>query len=90
MSRTAFATRFSLVLGESPLRYVARCRIARAIEYLRSGEAGLAEIAGLTGYASEAAFSRAFKRHVGLSPGVLRRENAAVPALSRRVRRRKA
>jgi len=85
MSRTAFAVRFSIVVGESPLHYVTRCRIGQAIEYLRSGSANLAEIAGLVGYASEAAFSRAFKRHVGLPPGIFRKENkTAVPALSRR------
>lgn len=88
MSRTAFAMRFSVVVGESPLHYVTRCRMGRAMASLRSGNASLTEIAGLVGYASEAAFSRAFKRHVGLSPGTFRRENAAAPAPASRSRKR--
>jgi AraC-like DNA-binding protein len=76
MSRTAFATRFALLLGESPMKYLARFRIARSIEHLRNGRVSVANIAERVGYTSDVAFSKAFKRHVGMGPGAFRREVA--------------
>jgi len=73
MSRTAFATRFALLLGESPMKYLTRFRMARAIDDLRDGRASLASIAERVGYASDVAFSKAFKRYVGIGPGAFRR-----------------
>jgi AraC-like DNA-binding protein len=73
MSRTAFALRFSLLLGESPIRYLASRRIARAGHLLENAQLTVAKIAENVGYDSEVAFSRAFKRHVGLSPIEYRR-----------------
>jgi AraC-like DNA-binding protein len=73
MSRTAFATRFALLLGESPMKYLTRFRMARAIEHLRHGRMTLASIAEHVGYTSDVAFSKAFKRHVGIGPGAFRR-----------------
>jgi AraC-like DNA-binding protein len=73
MSRSAFALRFSLLLGESPMRYLARRRIARASSLLEAQELTIARIAEKVGYESDVAFSRAFKRHVGLSPADYRR-----------------
>jgi AraC-like DNA-binding protein len=77
MSRTAFATRFALLLGESPMKYLTRFRMTLAIEDLRDGRASLASIAERIGYASEVAFSKAFKRHVGIGPGAFRRRSVA-------------
>ena len=68
LSRTAFALRFSLLLGESPMRYVAARRIAHASTLLTRNHLTIARVAELVGYESEVAFSRAFKRHIGLSP----------------------
>jgi AraC-like DNA-binding protein len=68
MSRSAFAQRFSVLLGESPIQYLARQRIARACSLLGAGASTVAKIADQVGYESDVAFSRAFKRHVGLSP----------------------
>jgi AraC-like DNA-binding protein len=72
MSRTAFAIRFSLLLGESPMRYVTRRRIARAVALLESSHMAVVQIAREAGYESEVSFSKAFKRHVGLSPAAYR------------------
>ena len=74
MSRTAFAARFGALLGEPPMKYLARHRIARGIRQLRSSQAGVAEIAQSVGYESEAAFCRAFAKHVGLTPAAFRRQ----------------
>jgi len=69
VSRSVLAQRFSDLLGISPMRYVTRWRLQLATQRLRATEDGLAAIAAAVGYESEAAFGRAFKREVGISPG---------------------
>ncbi|HZF39145.1 MAG TPA: AraC family transcriptional regulator [Blastocatellia bacterium] len=76
MSRSAFANRFSELVGEPPLRYLSRWRMHKAIEMLREGRLTTAEIASLVGYESEAAFSKAFKKWNGQGPGAYRRSAA--------------
>jgi AraC-like DNA-binding protein len=73
MSRTAFAARFSTLVGVPPMRYLAQWRLQMAARYLKENHDPLARIATRVGYESEAAFSRAFKREFGASPGELRR-----------------
>ncbi|MDX2051074.1 MAG: AraC family transcriptional regulator [Polyangiaceae bacterium] len=73
MSRSAFAARFVQLVGEPPLQYVTRWRMQKATGFLRAGQATLAEVAEKVGYDSEAAFSKAFKRAVGSTPGAYRR-----------------
>lgn len=73
MSRSAFAARFTRLVGEPAMAYVTRWRMHVAADALTSGDATVAELAGRLGYRSEAAFSRAFSRTVGESPGALRR-----------------
>lgn len=72
MSRTAFAARFTDLVGESPMRYVTGWRMGLAHERLRAGTATVAAVAGDLGYRSEAAFSRAFSRVTGRTPGSVR------------------
>ena len=74
MSRSAFAARFSSLVGVPAMQYVVRWRMHLAATWLRDDGAALGELAGRLGYRSEAAFSRAFKRVVGTSPGTARRE----------------
>jgi AraC-like DNA-binding protein len=76
MSRSAFASRFSELVGEPPLRYLSRWRMHKAIEMLREGRRTTSEIASLVGYESEAAFSKAFKKWNGQGPGSYRRSAA--------------
>jgi AraC-like DNA-binding protein len=80
MSRSAFATRFSVLLGESPLRYVTRCRMNAALRLLSTGALSVAEIAERVGYDSDVAFGRAFRRHVGMAPSAWRRNSTALVA----------
>jgi AraC-like DNA-binding protein len=73
MSRSAFAARFTQLVGEPAMRYVVRLKMHVAQTRLREGDAPLGAVAAGLGYRSEAAFSRAFKRVVGVSPGAVRR-----------------
>jgi transcriptional regulator GlxA family with amidase domain len=73
MSRSAFAERFAHAVGIPPLEYVTRWRMQKAAGLLRDGSATLAEVAGRVGYDSESAFSKAFKRSLGTTPGAYRR-----------------
>lgn len=68
LSRSAFAQRFTSLLGQPPMKYLAGWRLRVAARELRSGSSSLAALAGKVGYESEAAFSRAFKREFGMPP----------------------
>ncbi|MBD2770722.1 AraC family transcriptional regulator [Iningainema tapete] len=76
LSRSAFAARFKALVGESPVQYLSRWRMHKAVRLLHSSDMNLSAIATLIGYESEAAFSRAFKRLLGQSPGEYRRFKA--------------
>src|SRR5262249_45450439 len=73
LSRAAFARRFTRALGVPPRRWLARHRLRLAETRLVDTDQGLAAIAAEGGYASEFAFAKAFKRLVGVAPGVFRR-----------------
>lgn len=73
MSRSAFSARFTELVGESVMRYLSMWRMQIAQDSLRSGDVSVAELARRSGYLSEAAFSKAFKRETGVSPGSVRR-----------------
>jgi AraC-like DNA-binding protein len=77
MSRSAFAARFTERVGEPAMHYVARWRMHVALSWLKEDDAPLGDLASRLGYQSEAAFSRAFKRFIGVSPGAARRNDAA-------------
>jgi transcriptional regulator GlxA family with amidase domain len=72
MSRSAFANAFTKLVGEPPIRYLTRIRIHAAATLLRSSDEGLKAVAAATGYESVAAFTRAFRREVGITPGEYR------------------
>jgi AraC-like DNA-binding protein len=72
-SRSQFAERFRTVVGDSPLHYLTSVRMRRAMELLDDGLPA-ARVGVQLGYGSEAGFSRAFRRHAGLSPRDWRRE----------------
>lgn len=72
VSRSVLGARFVERLGVSPMRYVGQWRRQVASHLLRTTELPIAEIAARVGYESEQAFSRAFKRDSGVSPGAWR------------------
>jgi AraC-like DNA-binding protein len=73
MSRSAFAARFTALVGEPAMQYLTRWRMSLALGWLQEGEVAIATLAERLGYQSEAAFSRAFKRCHGIAPGAVRR-----------------
>ena len=76
LSRSALAERFTALVGESPMQYLTRWRLALAAQMLKAGEA-IGRIAERSGYESEAAFSRAFKREFGVPPAAWRKGEEA-------------
>jgi AraC-like DNA-binding protein len=74
LSRSAFADRFSALVGQPPMQYLAHWRMQLAAQRLRASLEPMARIAAEIGYESEAAFSRAFKRQYGAPPAAWRRQ----------------
>lgn len=77
LSRSTLAERFTQLVGQPPMQYLASWRMQLAAGLLRAGSDSVAEVAGHVGYGSEAAFSRAFKKMVGVSPGKWRKQPSA-------------
>jgi AraC-like DNA-binding protein len=73
VSRSVLAERFTELVGIPPMHYLAKWRMQIASELLTGSKANLASIAAEIGYESEAAFSRAFKKMVGVPPSTWRR-----------------
>jgi AraC-like DNA-binding protein len=73
MSRSAFAMRFKVLIGEAPLEYLTRWRMYKAGRLLRDDSRKLFEVASSVGYDSDGAFHKAFKRVIGVTPGECRR-----------------
>ena len=77
MSRSMFCDRFAAIVGMPPAGYLARWRMHLASSWLGHERVTVAEAAQRLGYQSEAAFSRAFKRLMGVSPSSIRRSGLA-------------
>ena len=73
VSRSVLAERFAEVVGIPPVHYLANWRMQIASELLSGGNTSVANIATQIGYESEAAFSRAFKKMIGVPPSAWRR-----------------
>jgi AraC family transcriptional regulator len=71
-----FSRVFARSVGMTPHRYVVRLRLQRAMELVRDGRSGLAEIAARTGFADQSHLSRWIRRVHGVSPTQLRRLTA--------------
>lgn len=80
LSRAGFSARFTELVGEPVFRYLTRWRMLVARNRLMQERISLGELAEQLGYQSEAAFSRAFKRTLGVSPGAVRKSVGPAPA----------
>ena len=72
LSRTGFAERFTQRLGVTPMAYVTSWRMQVAREALANRRLSIGEAAEEAGYASESAFSRVFKKEIGVPPSAVR------------------
>jgi AraC-like DNA-binding protein len=81
LSRTALATRFKLRVGDSPMHYLTRVRLGHAAGLLATTRLSHYEIAHLSGYATEAALAKAFKRERGETPGAHRAAARSAPEI---------
>ena len=77
LSRSALHERFAELVGQPPMQYLAQWRMQLASRLLLESTMNVASIALETGYESEAAFSRAFKRLVGMPPATWRRKRTS-------------
>ena len=73
MSRSAFASRFRSVVGQTPLEYLTQWRMYTATSLVQQRDMPLAEVSRYVGYESVAAFNRVFKRVTGSTPGAFRK-----------------
>ena len=70
-------TRFTLIVGARMHAYLVRLRVAHASRLLMESDVPIKEAAYLSGFRGNGALARAFRRHVGVSPGEYRRIFAA-------------
>jgi AraC-like DNA-binding protein len=82
LSRSTLHERFVHFIGQPPMQYLAQWRMQLAAGWLRDSDAKVIEVALAVGYENEAAFSRAFKRAVGASPGAWRRAHRGRPGFT--------
>jgi AraC-like DNA-binding protein len=82
LSRTALATRFRLLVGDSPMHYLTRTRLSHAAGLLATTRLSHHEIACLSGYGTEAALAKAFKRERGETLGAHRAAARGAPEIN--------
>lgn len=78
VSRAAFARRFTSLTGQPPLTYLTWWRITIAGRLLQTTDASMNTMASRVGYSSEYAFSKAFRRELGVAPARYRRHHRTV------------
>jgi AraC family transcriptional regulator len=71
-----FARLFRRTVGESPHQYVLRLRVERARALLQQADLPLVAVAMAAGFAHQSHLTQQFKRHLGVTPSVYRREHA--------------
>ncbi|MGR9087900.1 MAG: AraC family transcriptional regulator, partial [Gammaproteobacteria bacterium] len=73
VSKTVLSEKFTAYVGHSPIEYLTIWRLQIAAHWLTEPDMSVERVAERSGYESAPAFSKAFKRHFGMSPGAFRR-----------------
>src|ERR1700740_2313566 len=82
LGRSAFAARFTSLVGQPVYRYLVARRMDEAALMLESGDDAIPRIASLVAYETPPAFSKAFKQHYSFSPGRYRARSGTGPQSS--------
>lgn len=82
MSRSAFAARFSHLVGQPPLQYLTSWRMVKGAGLLQDSQLGIRAIGSQVGYESEVSFSKAFKRWAGIAPSFYRQQSSNIQSLT--------
>lgn len=72
LSKTVLSEKFAALIGHSPIEYSIAWRLQIAAHWLMEPNTSVERVAERCGYESASAFSKAFKRHFGMSPGAFR------------------
>jgi AraC-like DNA-binding protein len=80
MSRSAFAKKFTAVVGKPPMEYLLALRMNWACDLLSKGELRVKQVSELAGYGSQPAFNNAFRRWTGVAPGTYRKTHFVKPS----------
>ena len=78
ISNSHFSRAFKISHGVNPWAYIIMARVERANRMIRATREPLSQIASACGFADQAHLCRAFRRWVGVSPGIWRRAHLAV------------
>jgi AraC-like DNA-binding protein len=78
LCKSHFSRAFKISHGVSPWAYIVMARVERANRMIRATREPLSQIASACGFADQAHLCRAFRRWVGVSPGIWRRAHLAV------------
>jgi AraC-like DNA-binding protein len=73
VSKSVLSEKFSALIGHSPIEYLTLWRLQIAAHWLMAPNMSVERVAVRSGYESVSAFSKAFKRHIGVAPGAFRR-----------------
>jgi AraC-like DNA-binding protein len=82
LSRSAFAARFTEVVGKSPMQVLRELRLRQAMQQLKAGDVAIELIARNAGYASRSSFTKMFRKSYGVDPSEVRRSAAAAEILA--------
>ena len=81
LSKSHFSRAFKISHGVSPWAYIIMARVERAKYMIRATREPLSQIASACGFADQAHLCNAFRRRVGVSPGIWRRAHLEVSAM---------
>lgn len=73
VSKSVLSEKFAALIGHSPIEYLTLWRLQIAAHWLMEPNMTVERVAERSGYESVPAFSKAFKRHFGISPGTFRK-----------------
>ena len=83
MSKRSFIRAFRAAMGSSPIAYLIQLRINRAADMLRQGDRSITDIAFDVGFSDSNYFTRQFRKIIGISPRIYRRQHASAREHSR-------